>query len=94
MSLQPGSHEEYGRCSFTKVDIISVDISWKEPGNIYFAIGREFGSFRGLASLGRDAASFPQKEQYCIIQMTGQGENPAFYFRAGGFFRLAYNTFV
>lgn len=59
-----------------------------------FCNRQEFGSFRGLASSGRDAASFPQEEQYCIIQMTGQGENPAFYFRAGGFFRLAYNTFV
>lgn len=57
LSLHPGSHEEYGRYSFKKGDIITVDISWNEPGNVYFAIGSEFGHFRGLQTSG-DSTSF------------------------------------
>lgn len=52
LSLQPGTHKEYGRYSLKKGDVISVDLSWKETGNVYFAIGKEFGTFRGLKSSG------------------------------------------
>lgn len=57
LSLQPGSHQEYGQHSFKKGDIISVDISWNKSGNVYFAIGKEFGDFRGLESSGRSNTS-------------------------------------
>lgn len=57
LSLQPGLHEEYGRYSFKKGDIISVDINWNEAGNVYFAIGKDFGDFRGLESSGRNSTS-------------------------------------
>ncbi|MDE5696876.1 MAG: hypothetical protein K2I96_05615 [Lachnospiraceae bacterium] len=58
LSLQPASHEEYGQYSFKKGDVVSVDISWNESGNVYFAIGKEFGDFRGLESSGRSSTSF------------------------------------
>lgn len=57
-SLQPGTHEEYGKYLFKKGDMVSVDINWSESGNVYFAIGKEFGSFRGLETSGEDSASF------------------------------------
>ena len=58
LSLQPASHEEYGRYSFKKGDVVSADLSWNESGNVYFAIGKEFGDFRGLESSGRSSTSF------------------------------------
>jgi len=58
LSLQPGLYEEYGRYLFKKGDVVSADISWNESGNVYFAIGKEFGDFRGLESSGRSSTSF------------------------------------
>lgn len=58
ISLSPGSHETYGPFLLKKGNIVSIDVNWSEPGNLYFAIGTEFGNFNGLKSSGRDKTSF------------------------------------
>jgi len=58
LSLQPGSYIEYGPYTFKKGEMISVDINWNKSGNVYFALGKEFGDFRGLESSGRNSTSF------------------------------------
>lgn len=58
ISLSPGSHETYGPFLLKKGNIVSIDVNWNEPGNLYFAIGTEFGNFNGLKSSGRDKTSF------------------------------------
>lgn len=78
ISLTPGSHEQYGPYLFKKGEIVSIDIEWNESGNLYFAIGEEFGKFRGLKSCGRDKTSFVENlevkedgEYYIFVGIQG-----------------------
>lgn len=58
ISLSHGSHETYGPFLLKRGNLVSIDVNWNEPGNLYFAIGTEFGNFSGLKSSGRDKTSF------------------------------------
>lgn len=58
VSLTPGSHKSYGPYTLKKGDVVSIDVNWEEPGNIYLAIGKEFGNFRGLKTSGWEKTDF------------------------------------
>lgn len=58
ISLSPGSYKQYGPYLLKKGDVVSINVKWSKSGNLYFAIGENFGDFRGLKSSGRDKTSF------------------------------------